>query len=555
MFAVELSLLTGRYTATSFDDRRRAEWPPHPARLFSALAATYFESGERSGAERSALEWLEAQGAPQLVASDASRRDVATVFVPVNDPSVVPSVDDEAADLADALAEIEAATSARAKAAAEKKLGKARQKFEDAVKKAKAPLVAGKEGKEGPRTALSLLPDHRGRQPRTFPSVTPQAPRITFVWPAATADGGVRAAIDAILSRLVRVGHSSSLVTARIVESPTTPTWIPDETGEVRAAEDTMVLRVMNAGQLAALDARGDSAEPGRVMPATFQRYVRPHAESDVPVPTSVFGADWIVLRRTAGPRLPTTRAVDVARAVRSALLSSHGPDAPEMLSGHGSPGQPSKHAHVAIVPLPFVGNEHADGTILGVAVVVPLAATKDERNTVYRAVTNWRRQASVGPDDESRLPVHLGAVGTLEFALLDDIGPQSTLRAKTWCARARSWATATPIALDRNPGDMRSRDPEVESAAYAAAQQTIARACEHIGLPSPSSVTALPAAPLSGAAKARQFPVYAAGKPPVQRVLVHARIEFERPVEGPLLIGAGRYLGLGLLRPVREHA
>lgn len=553
MFAVELALLTGRYVATAFDDRRRAEWPPHPARFFSALAATYFESGERSASERSALEWLEAQGSPQLVASDASRRDVATVFVPVNDTSVVPSVDDEAAAVDEAVRETEAAKDDRAKTSAQKKLGKARQRFADAVKKATAPLVTGKEGKEGPRMALSLLPEHRGRQPRTFPSVTPEDPRITFVWPAATADGDVRAALDAILSRLVRVGHSSSLIAARIVEASAIATWVPDETGEVRAAEDTTFLRVVNAGQLAALDARGDSAESGRVMPASFQRYVRPRSELDVPVPTSVFGVDWIVLRRADGPRLPSTRAVDVARTVRSALLSSYGPNAPEVLSGHGSPGRPSSHAHVAIVPLPFVGSEHADGTILGVAVVVPAAATKEERNAVYRAITNWRR-ASAGSDAHGHLPVLLGKAGKLELDLLDDVALQTTLRAKTWCARARSWSTATPIALDRNPGDMRSRNPEVESSAYAAAEETIARACEHIGLPRPSSVTALPAAPLSGSAKAQQFPGYSAGKPPVQRVLVHARIEFEHAVEGPLLLGAGRYLGLGLLRPVRDH-
>ncbi|MFN8876672.1 MAG: type I-U CRISPR-associated protein Csb2, partial [Gemmatimonadota bacterium] len=49
MFALRLDLLTGRYAATSFDDRRRAEWPPHPARLFSALVATW---GEHEPSER-----------------------------------------------------------------------------------------------------------------------------------------------------------------------------------------------------------------------------------------------------------------------------------------------------------------------------------------------------------------------------------------------------------------------------------------------------------------------------------------------------------------------
>ena len=40
MFAIRVECLTGRYVATAYDDRSRAEWPPHPARLFSALVAT-----------------------------------------------------------------------------------------------------------------------------------------------------------------------------------------------------------------------------------------------------------------------------------------------------------------------------------------------------------------------------------------------------------------------------------------------------------------------------------------------------------------------------------
>ena len=88
MLAIEVSFLTGRYVATAYNTRTEGEWPPHPARLFSALVATHFADGSsaaESTGERDALEWLEGQGAPDIAASQASRRDVATVFVPVND--------------------------------------------------------------------------------------------------------------------------------------------------------------------------------------------------------------------------------------------------------------------------------------------------------------------------------------------------------------------------------------------------------------------------------------------------------------------------------------
>jgi len=38
-----------------------------------------------------------------------------------------------------------------------------------------------------------------------------------------------------------------------------------------------------------------------------------------------------------------------------------------------------------------------------------------------------------------------------------------------------------------------------------------------------------------------------------VRRQLLHASVVFEHPVAGPLVLGAGRFLGLGLMRPVPE--
>src|SRR3954466_11914979 len=89
MLALGIEFLTGRYVATAYNDRRRAEWPPHPARVFSALVATHFEDPERDPRERDALLWLERQAAPEIHGTEARPRDVVDVFVPVNDPSVV----------------------------------------------------------------------------------------------------------------------------------------------------------------------------------------------------------------------------------------------------------------------------------------------------------------------------------------------------------------------------------------------------------------------------------------------------------------------------------
>ncbi len=557
MFAIEVGLLTGRYVATAFDDRNHAEWPPHPARLFSALVAAHFDSLMPPEDERGALEWLERQGPPEITASDADERDVVTVFVPVNDTSTVSSPDDDANALDEARAEVETARPKGGNAldAAEKKLAKAEARFAQAVGKAIAAVAPGKEGKDGPARAASLLPELRTRQARTFPSVAPADPRVIFTWPKADPSPECRATIDALAERVVRLGHSSSLVTLGVRDDRLGPTWVPDDAGAARTGGET-VLRVVGAGQFAALctafDQQADA--PGRVMPASFQRYVRSASESATRVPPTIFGDDWIVLRRVDGPRLPSIRAVEVARTARKALLEAFGPDAPEILSGHRAPGERSDRPHLAYVPLPFVASEYADGSILGVALVLPRDATRDERLAVYRSFDGWERRQRRGDEETPRLPIYLGKSGELGLVRLDEEAIQSTLRCATWCAEARSWASATPVALDRNPGDLHARDPKKEAAAYAEAEASITSACERIGLPRPVRVTVMLAAPLVGGDKARHFPPFQTGKPPVRRVLVHATLAFDAPVKGPIMLGAGRYFGLGLFRPLRDH-
>ena len=56
------------------------------------------------------------------------------------------------------------------------------------------------------------------------------------------------------------------------------------------------------------------------------------------------------------------------------------------------------------------------------------------------------------------------------------------------------------------------------------------------------------------GARPAADFPPFRQrgqdGKP-VARRLLHASLTFDQKVEGPLMLGAGRFMGLGLMRPI----
>ncbi len=541
MLAIEVELLTGRYVATRYNDRSRAEWPPHPARLFSALVATHCASAERPSGQREALLWFERQGSPLIRASppeEIAEREAYTTFVPVNDPDVVGTFDEDRQEIervrADTLTDVKAAAKSKA---LEKRLA-------DKIARAIAP---GKVSTEGGKTARSILPESRTRQPRTFPSVAPADPRIYFIWPDAKVEDAVRRGLDELMVSLVRLGHSSSLVRARVVDSPPEANWRPDESGEHR-------LRVVGEGQLTALDdafERHGETQP-RVLPALFERYTTAIRSASAEADRSLFGTDWLVLKRSGGPYLPATSAVGVARSMRAALMKFAAQPPPEILTGHADGGGPAQRAHLAVVPLPFVGHAQADGGILGVALVFPRAATADERRALFRAVSAWEADHRKAGEEAPEIPVFLGAAGELHLTRLDERAEQRTLRPSTWCSPARRWVSVTPVALDRHPGDLRDRNPVRAAKAADEAEETLRAAVAHVGLPPPSSVTVLPAAPVAGAAKAKHFPPFPPEPDRPRRALVHAVLEFERAVEGPVLLGAGRYVGLGLFRPVQ---
>jgi CRISPR-associated protein Csb2 len=489
MFALVVELLTGRYVATAFNDRNRSEWPPHPSRLLSALAAAHFDDPRPD--ERGALEWLEKQGPPSLAASEASERELHTVFVPVND------------------------------------------RAEGEV------TVAGR------KTTFLDHPERRIRQARTFPSMTPADPRVAFVWPDAIAPDEVAAAMDRLSGRVVRLGHSSSLVSVRTTQSGVEPNWRPDDAGQLR-------LRLFSPGQLRALEERfavHRETEP-RVMPPIFQLYSQRPVHRDVPTPSSVFSDGWLVLGRVGGIALPSNGAVGVARMVRKVILSFAEEPIPEVISGHRADGMPSERPHLAVVPLPFVGHFRADGSLLGVALVLPHDTTQADRRALFRAVARWEASHRREGEETPSLPVHFGPAGTMLLARVDDAPRQRNLEPSVWCGPARRWTSATPIALDRNPGDLRAREPHRLAQAMTEAEDAVRVACQRVGLPRPSQVVILSSPALAGSAKARHYPAYPGTDGRVQRVLSHALVEFTERVAGPILLGAGRYVGLGLMRP-----
>ena len=86
--ALEIEYLTGFVRAARSPADPEPDWPPQPDRVYSALVAAWAARGLTADGRR-ALEWLETQPAPEIVASGGAARTPATVYVPPNDPATV----------------------------------------------------------------------------------------------------------------------------------------------------------------------------------------------------------------------------------------------------------------------------------------------------------------------------------------------------------------------------------------------------------------------------------------------------------------------------------
>ncbi|MCY4427350.1 MAG: type I-U CRISPR-associated protein Csb2 [Halieaceae bacterium] len=541
-FGVEVNLLTGRFVATCHNDRRRSEWPPHPARLYSALVAAWADTDEPDYKERAALEWLESQKPPAIASSSAVPRKVVSHFVPVNDASIFGTwYERRASDVAKLtierrtiLADSGGEVTKRV-ALIERLLGKARE----------VETQTGSAGNTNAASAVAMLPEQRGKQERFFPSVTPEDSRLSYLWDVPAPDD-VASILDRLLQRVTRLGHSSSLVSCRVTTDHPAATFEP---GDGNAS-----MRVVRRGQLVELERRyarhGDTMP--RSLPYTDVQYraVTEAAQKaeELRQPNTV--GQWIVFEFKHGFRnMPATRAVKVATAMRKSIFRYTDDPIPEGLSGHQMDGRPTAAPHVAFLPLPYVGYEHADGRLLGMAVSVPDTLSDMTRQALYRAIGNWEQEMA---SQSKPLELTLGSLGVVQISRLLGLADMITLRPEVWRRVGYRWVSVTPIALPRHPGRLAQGTAAARAKAWARAEASVISACKHVGLPEPSSVEVSLAPFLAGTHPVRSFPAFSHtgrnGKP-VQRQMVHASLTFEERVAGPLMLGAGRFLGMGLMR------
>ena len=548
-FGIEVNFLTGRFVATSHNDRRAPEWPPHPARLFSTLVSAWADSDNPCPSERTALEWLEAQPSPSIFASQATPRSIATHFVPVNDTTILSTSwhNNKYEKIIDVQAQME-----RELRGSDGEVTKSIERLHAKLERAREvePQITN-TSTTNPDTGVGLFPEKRGKQGRYFPSVTPEHPQVVFVWESSTSEE-MKETIDQLLSRVVRLGHSSSLVSCRIVDGSS-----PLMRSHAEKTQAVGPVRTVRSGQLAELE-RQFASHQGfmpRSLPFTTDRSTKivetRHSERTAVRPNT-YGS-WLVFEFLPSSRhLKSTFTVEVAAAMRAAVLSYCSDPIPEAISGHGPDGGPSLTPHLAFLPIPYTGFPRSDGRLLGVAISIPDTVDDNDKRALFRAIGNWEHR------ENGQLKLTLGRHGVLRLVRCQAASGVISLRPNIWHRPSRTWISVTPIALPKHPDQLRGGTSRKSVAqAWKKAESAIVSACGHIGIPQPVFVEATLGQFIAGTMPASVFPAFrqkSKGGALIRRQLVHAAIEFDNPVRGPLMIGAGRFMGLGLMRPMRTE-
>lgn len=549
------------------------EWPPHPARVFMAMVAAHYQTGADM-TERAALLWLEKETPPDIHAPEALLCGVVSQYVPVNDDRSQFFRDPQT-----------------------KKI-----KFYQEI--SGIPIRRNRQDRSFARVSLAsdiLMLCWRKAEPSqvitsALATLCAKVTRIGHssslvqMWVAEDlADGLQHWHVDEIRStHLFRVPREGTLEEldrsfngapiAAYAELKVKEAEAETQLATARSTHQTAklaakalkehgatkdALKVVDNGSKVAKQA-ADRAKDELDAIATVMTEKFPHGEPRQERPristyagytlanhvtdasqarSSVFNPHLAIftLERIDGPY----RSLDLARTLgitdrwREALASHANdlsPEAQSLLTGHAQNKAPLQSAHVAFFPLGFVGHSHATGHLSGIALGLPndLIMSPEVRRDVLRAAGRIRE-------------LKLGRLGVWKVESSTFVRPLETLRPATWTAYpkgATHWSTVTPIAYDHHP---KAKD----KAEYLTEAAGIIRTnCERIGLPFPREVIITPVSAHLGTPPTHAFPRLRR-KDGSERRHTHAILIFDEPVVGPILLGAGRYRGYGLCRPM----
>ena len=485
------------------------EWPPAPARLFQALVAGAANGACLAEGDRRALEWLEKLEPPVIAAPVVRKGLPFSNFVPNND--------------------------------------------RDAV--------------DGGPKRLNAIRTAKTMRPYIFNADIP----LLFVWlfGGGGTDEERARTICEVAERLYQLGRGVDMAWARaeMLDGNKIDARLAEYEGVVHRPNGNgggTALLCPRQGSLAHLEARfqgrrfasnrvgqsvrrlfSRSPEP-RFTPVSYDCQPERHLFEMRPVISDGSFASWpsaravelvAGLRDKAAARLKEALPEDAARLPQDAARIER------VLVGRGAT-EADKAARVRIVPIPSIGHAHADTAVRRVVVEIPPPCPLRADDIAW---------AFSGLDESD--PATGEILWHLEpgddTSMLERYGIGATDR-----DGFRVWRSVTPLALPmarRRRIEPARRADEAKGAVERAAEETravaaIRQALRHAGVRAAVAELRVQREPFDRLGERAES--FAVGTRFSGHALWHASITFAEPVAGPVLLGDGRFLGLGLMRP-----
>ena len=202
--------------------------------------------------------------------------------------------------------------------------------------------------------------------------------------------------------------------------------------------------------------------------------------------------------------------------------------------------------ARVRIVPLPSVGHVHADRAVRRVLVEVPASCPINAEDV------QWAFSSLELADNDTGEVVVI-VTPAVEAGMLGHYGIGDD-------APSRVWRSVTPLALPECAARRRieptrkieeAKDGKERAAEQARAATGVWQALRHAEVQQRPQAIRVQREPFEG--NGERVEAFAAGTRFRKERLWHVEITFEAPVSGPLVLGDGRFLGLGVMAPLAK--
>jgi len=385
-----------------------------------------------------------------------------------------------------------------------------------------------------PTTHTTLIA--RTNSERGWARAIPRSRQVWYRFPALDLDPEERDRLTELCHRVPYFGRSTSPALVELVdeEPPVGHRLIPaTAVADQHAFAFAATIRCPFPGSLDALREayRAKHLEGGAGDPWEIGVGIDYGTEQPAVVTEEIVAGPYptTVVLSLEARRLDGRHAARVTYAFRQALLARAERQIPTLHGHHDG-----DVVQCAVLALPFVDAERADGHLLGVAVAIP-DLPADDLGVIDGALP--------GPGEV--MEVTTGPLGVLRFhriSALDASRAAWGLQTQRWAGPARSWITALPMVFDR----FLKRGSDIEA--------EVRRAVVNSRLPEPEAVWVSRHPLLRGA------PDLAPGdtiRRPTDRAVKpyrHVALRFPRPLRGPVVVGSMRHYGLGLCAPVTEE-